>query len=105
MRTHAAQGHAMLAGQRGIGPVILDVIRHHHEYLDGTGYPDGLRGRQITGYVRIVTICDIYAALIERRPYKAPMPAQQALGVLKGMGGKLDRDLLRGFEAVAAEGG
>ena len=47
MRTHAALGHAMLAGQRGISPVILDVVRHHHEYLDGTGYPDRLQGRQI----------------------------------------------------------
>ena len=105
MRTHPALGHAMLAGQRGISPVILDVIRHHHEYLDGTGYPDRLRGRQISGYVRIVTICDIYAALIARRPYKAPMPPQQALAVLADLGGKLDRDLLKGFEAVVADSG
>ena len=105
MRTHPELGHAMLADQRGVSPVILDVIRHHHEYLDGTGYPDRLRGRQISGYVRIVTICDIYAALIARRPYKAPMPPQQALAVLTDLGGKLDRDLLKGFEAVVADSG
>jgi putative nucleotidyltransferase with HDIG domain len=105
MRTHAAMGHAMLAGQSGISPVILDVTRHHHEYLDGSGYPDGLQGRQISDYVRIATICDIYAALIERRPYKAPMPPQQALAVLAGMGAKLDRNLLKSFEAVVAESG
>ncbi len=105
MRTHPELGHAMLAGQRGVSPVILDVIRHHHEYLDGTGYPDRLRGRQISGYVRIVTICDIYAALIARRPYKAPMPPQQALAMLADLGGKLDRDLLKGFEAVVADSG
>jgi putative nucleotidyltransferase with HDIG domain len=105
MRTHPALGHAMLAGQRGISPVILDVIRHHHEYLDGTGYPDRLQGRQISDYVRIVTICDIYAALIERRPYKAPMPPQQALAVLTDLGVKLDRNLLTCFEAVVADSG
>ncbi len=95
----------MLAGQRGINPVVLDVVRHHHECLDGTGYPDRLQGRQISGYVRIVAICDIYAALIARRPYKAPMPPQQALAVLAGLGVKLDRDLLKGFEAVVADSG
>jgi putative nucleotidyltransferase with HDIG domain len=103
MRTHAELGHAMLAGQRGVGPVILDVIRHHHEYLDGTGYPDRLHGRQISDYVRIVTICDIYAALIERRPYRAPMPHLQAFAVLTDMGDKLDRSLLKHFEAVVAD--
>jgi len=105
MRTHPALGHAMLAGQRGVSPVILDVIRHHHEYLDGTGYPDRLQGRQISDYVRIVTICDIYAALIERRPYRAPMPHQQALAVLTDLGVKLDRNMLKHFEAVVADSG
>ena len=105
MRTHPALGHAMLAGQHGLNPVILDVVRHHHEYLDGTGYPDRLQGRQISDYVRIVTICDIYAALIERRPYRAPMAPQQALAVLTDLGAKLDRNLLKHFEAVVADCG
>jgi putative nucleotidyltransferase with HDIG domain len=105
MRTHAALGYAMLAGQSGVNPVILEVTRHHHEYLDGTGYPDGLQGRQISNYVRIATICDIHAALVERRPYKAPMPPRQALGVLTGMGAKLDKSLLKSFEAVVADSG
>lgn len=105
MRTHPALGHAMLAGQRGINPVILDVVLHHHEYLDGTGYPDRLQERQISDYVRISTICDIYAALIARRPYKAPMPPQQALAILTDLGGKLDRNMLKHFEAAVADSG
>ena len=105
MRTHAALGYGMLAGQDRISPVILDVVRHHHEYLDGTGYPDRLHGSQISAYVRIVTICDIYAALIERRPYKAPMQPQRALAVLIGMSVKLDGELLKSFEAVIADTG
>jgi len=48
----------------------------------------------------LVTICDIYAALIERRPYKAPMPRDQAFSVLSQMGGKLDKDLLAAFRTV-----
>jgi putative nucleotidyltransferase with HDIG domain len=105
MRTHPALGHAMLAGQRGVSPVILDVIRHHHEYLDGTGYPDRLQGRQISDYVRIVTICDIYAALISRRPYKAPMSPPQALALLTDQGVKLDTNMLKHFEATIADRG
>jgi putative nucleotidyltransferase with HDIG domain len=105
MRTHAALGYDMLVRQGSISPVILDIVRHHHEYLDGTGYPDRLRGAQISGYVRIVTICDIYAALIERRPYKAPMQPQLALAMLIGMGVKLDGELLKSFEAVIADTG
>lgn len=105
MRSHAELGHAMLAGQRGVSPVILDAIRHHHEYLDGTGYPDRFQERQISGYVRIVTICDIYAALIERRPYKTPMPPRQAFAVLTGMDVKLDGDLLKCFEKVVEDSG
>jgi putative nucleotidyltransferase with HDIG domain len=105
MRTHAALGYDMLAGQGSISPVILDIVRHHHEYLDGTGYPDRLQRSQISGYVRIVTICDIYAALIERRPYKAPMQPQRALAVLIGMSVKLDGELLKSFEAVIADTG
>jgi HD-GYP domain-containing protein (c-di-GMP phosphodiesterase class II) len=53
--------------------------------------------------VRIVTICDIYGALIERRPYRPQMPAQQALAVLVKMEAKLDRDLLKSFESIVAE--
>ena len=105
MRTHAALGYDILAGQGDINPVILDVVRHHHEYPDGTGYPDRLRGPQISGYVRIVTICDIYAALIERRPYKVPMESPRALAVLTNMGVKLDGELLKGFEAMIADSG
>lgn len=103
MQTHVTLGYEMLVRQNNIVPVILDVVRHHHECLDGTGYPDGLKGSQISDSVRIVTICDIYAALIERRPYKTPMPPAQALAVLSGMGPKLDKELLKIFAAAVAE--
>ncbi len=100
MRTHAACGHAMLV-HSGFDPATLAVVRSHHEMLDGSGYPDGLRGTQIPDLVRLVTICDIYAALIERRPYKPPLPEAAALGIIEKMGDRLDGDLVRAFRPVA----
>lgn len=104
MRTHAGVGHDMLVRQGGFDPQLLDIVRHHHEMLDGTGYPDGLQGDAIPAAVRLVTICDIYAALVERRAYKAPSTPRDALAILDGMGGKLDRGLLRSFAAMVGEG-
>lgn len=100
MCTHAALGHDVLVRQGGFEPEQLSVVRHHHEYLDGSGYPDGLASHQISDLVRLVTICDIYAALIEKRPYRAPMSRDEALSVLAEMGGKLDTDLLAAFRMV-----
>lgn len=100
MRTHAPVGFDLMANQGGFGGELLSVVRHHHEYLDGTGYPDGLQANEIIDLVRLTTICDIYAALIERRAYKSPMPAEQAFAIMWDMGGKLDADLLRAFQKL-----
>lgn len=105
MRQHPEFGHGMLLRQGGFGGDILDAVLSHHEYLDGSGYPHGLQGAQISDLVRMVTICDIYAALIERRSYKAPMAPVEAYGVLTGMAAnKLDRALLLAFKQVAFGG-
>ena len=100
MRTHAALGHAMLLG-RGFDDALIAVARSHHEMLDGSGYPDKLVGSQIPDLVRLVTICDIFGALTEHRPYRAQMPSGQAYDILVGMVGRLDADLVRAFEPVA----
>ena len=101
LRTHAADGHELLVRQGGFPEEMLRVVRHHHEYLDGSGYPDGLRAAQIPDLVRLTTICDIYAALIERRPYKEAMPTEEAYDILMKMRGKLDGDLVGAFRPVA----
>ncbi|HEV7259424.1 MAG TPA: HD domain-containing phosphohydrolase [Bosea sp. (in: a-proteobacteria)] len=100
MRSHPVVGHQMLVAQGGIRPEVLAAVRSHHEYLDGTGYPDGLRGHEISDIVRMITICDIYAALIERRSYKLPLLPDQAYDLLVLMGAKLDADLVRAFGDV-----
>ncbi len=96
MAQHAQIGFEMLEG-KGFSDTAMRVVRSHHETLDGAGYPDGLRGEEIPDIVRLVTICDIFAALIERRTYKAPMGARTAYGIMLDMTGKLDMDLLRAF--------
>ncbi|MEE7505211.1 metal-dependent phosphohydrolase [Methylobacterium mesophilicum] len=99
MRTHAALGYDMLVGS-GFSPEMLQVVRSHHEMLDGSGYPDGLQAPEIPDLVRLVTICDIYGALIERRPYRAPMPGGDAYGIVQSMTGRLDADLVAAFHPV-----
>jgi putative nucleotidyltransferase with HDIG domain len=101
MRTHARIGHELLRGQGEYEPEILEVVLRHHELLDGSGYPDGLVGPQINDLVRLVTICDVYAALIERRRYKQAMEPAAAFKILKEMEGKLEGALVRAFSQVA----
>lgn len=106
MRTHPALGYDLLKASGTCDPVTLAVTRHHHEMLDGSGYPDRLSSDAITDPVRLLTICDIYAALIERRPYKAPFSSEDAMRVLGGMGDKLESTLVDAFgKALLPPGG
>ncbi|MDE5446922.1 HD domain-containing protein [Bradyrhizobium sp. CSA207] len=101
IETHPAAGYAFLKDREKISPEILDAVRHHHEYLDGSGYPDGLCGESINDIVRILTISDIFAALIEHRHYKPTMPRREAYNILCGMTGKLEKALVIAFKQVA----
>jgi len=101
IETHPAAGYEHLKGTPGISPEVLDAVRHHHEFLDGSGYPDGLGASGISDVVRMLTISDIFAALIEDRRYKPPMPREQAFEILLGMRGKLEAPLVGAFRKVA----
>lgn len=98
---HPIIGYDALRASQGFSADVMDAVCHHHEYLDGSGYPHGLSGGQISDLVRILTISDIFAALIEARSYKAPMDRHSAYEVLCRMEGKLERPLVRAFEVVA----
>ena len=80
---------------------MLDVVLHHHELLDGSGYPNRLRGDQVSDIVRLTTIVDIYAALVEKRAYRLPFTHARAFSIMEGMGAKLDQQLLQAFRPVA----
>jgi HD-GYP domain-containing protein (c-di-GMP phosphodiesterase class II) len=101
IKTHPTAGYEFLRGHDGISPEILDAVRHHHEYLDGSGYPDALCAESIGDIVRILTISDIFAALIEHRHYKPTMPRAEAYDILRGMSGKLEKALVNSFKPVA----
>ena len=101
METHARAGYDMLVGNDAVPGEVAEAARDHHEYLDGTGYPQGIGGRRIADITRMITICDIFAALIERRAYKAPRTAREAYAIMQSMDGKLDATLLRAFSPIA----
>ena len=101
MRRHPMIGYELLKGVSDVSPEILDGVRHHHEYLDGSGYPDALMAGEISDLVRLLTISDIFAALIEARSYHPTMSRQQAYQILCGMDGKLERSLVKAFGNVA----
>ena len=101
MRRHPVIGYELLKDISGIGLEILDGVRHHHEYLDGSGYPDALMAPEISDLVRLLTISDIFAALIESRPYSPPISRQDAYKILCGMDGRLERPLVKAFRNVA----
>jgi putative nucleotidyltransferase with HDIG domain len=101
MNRHPVIGYELLKALPEISPEILDGVRHHHEYLDGSGYPDGLTAPAISDLVRLLTISDIFAALIESRPYRPAMARQDAYKILWNMDGKLERSLVKAFRNVA----
>src|SRR3954466_10696173 len=101
IRNHPRLGYDALAAQGSFPREMLDVVLHHHELLDGTGYPDGLSGGQISDIVRLMTIVDIHAALVERRAYRLPFTHAKAFAIMEQMGDKLDQQLLQVFRPVA----
>lgn len=101
IETHPVAGYDALKGTPGLSAEILDAVRHHHEYLDGSGYPDALCAENIPDLVRMLTVSDIFAALIEQRSYKPTMPRETAYEILQGMNGKLEKPLVAAFRYVA----
>lgn len=105
IRRHPEAGYRLLRSQGDHHRTTLDVVRFHHEYIDGNGYPLGLKGEQIGDEIRIATICDVFAALIEKRSYKAPLSPAAAYRMMIPMQDKLDPDLLRLFGELVVQAG
>src|SRR5580698_3155981 len=96
-----------ITGERICSPLksfrhVLPIIRHHHEKLDGTGYPDGLRGEEITLTARILQVTDIYDALVTDRPYRKALPHEEAIQTMRSEArrGWWDKNLIDEFEAL-----
>ena len=84
---------------------IRKIILHHHERLDGTGYPYGLKGAEIGQLERIVAAADVYEALVARRPYKNPVTREKAMGILwhEAKKGCLDHGIVEIIEKITED--
>jgi HD-GYP domain-containing protein (c-di-GMP phosphodiesterase class II) len=100
MRSHVRVGHDLLAKIPALGPVA-DVVLHHHEWYDGTGYPDGLKGAQIPLAARIVSVVDAFCAMITKRSYKDAYTVEHAKDELvRGSGTQFDPRVVKAFIEV-----
>jgi putative two-component system response regulator len=100
MKKHPEIGYQICLPMKANLGLALDVIRHHHEKLDGSSYPDGLKGDEISLAARIMCVVDIYDALIEDRPYRKAMPKAKAIEILREevIAGKLDQRVVSELE-------
>ena len=81
---------------------LIPIVKYHHEHIDGSGYPEGLKGGNIPLAARIVAVADTYHALISDRPYRKGMTIEKACEILQeGAGTMWDADLVRHFIAIA----
>ncbi|AWN22247.1 PAS sensor protein [Deinococcus irradiatisoli] len=105
MQTHAANGYEIAARIPTLPRPALDVIRHHHERWDGTGYPDRLADTEIPLLARIFAVCDVYDALTSERPYKRAWTSQAALDELRAQRGtQFDPQVVDAFLSLFTPG-
>ncbi len=98
IKTHPRRGHDLLRRAGDVDATAVDVCLHHHERLDGTGYPDGLAGEQISRLCRMATICDIYDAVTSNRPYKAGWdPAESLQRMARWAPAHIDQEIFHHF--------
>ena len=100
IKRHPADGAALLAHIGGFTDELA-LVRGHHERLDGSGYPDGLRGDELSLEIRILGVCDVYDALTSERVYRRAYTQPQALAILaRSRGTAFDADVLDGLSRV-----
>ena len=98
IRRHPGDGHAILLETPGVGPVPLDITLHHHERIDGSGYPKKLAGEEISTMARMAAIVDVYDAITADRCYHTGMAPTEALRKMwEWSSAHFDQRLLQGF--------
>ena len=102
MRTHVPMGLRIVSPLRFLDADALDVIRCHHEWFNGTGYPDGLKGRQIPMPARVFSVVDAFDAMTTDRPYRRALAVEDALDRLEaGAGKQFDPEVVDVFLRLA----
>ncbi|WP_350448934.1 HD-GYP domain-containing protein [Paracidobacterium acidisoli] len=102
IHAHPALGRSLLEDEGITESVVLDVVQNHHERLDGTGYPAGISGTQVSEATRVITLCDVFAAMTETRHYGKPYTWQDALARMATKRTRLDLQFLHYFAGMVA---
>ena len=103
VKRHSADGERIVSYVKDLSPLV-HMIRHHHEWYDGSGYPDGLKGEAIPLGARIITIADAYDTMTGRRPYREPVSPSEALEELvRCSGTQFDPNLVEAFIGLSRE--
>jgi putative nucleotidyltransferase with HDIG domain len=103
VKRHPTQGARLVSRVEGYGPVA-EIIQSHHERIDGTGYPNGLRDQEIPLLSRMISIADTYDVMTARDSYRQPVPRSEAIAELRRVAGKqLDAELVEVFISLLGE--
>jgi HD-GYP domain-containing protein (c-di-GMP phosphodiesterase class II) len=97
IRTHPERGHDLLQEGEGLTPQALDVVLHHHERMDGTGYPHRLPADRIQPLARMGAVCDVYDAITSNRPYKAGWDPAESIARMASWKGHFDPVVFNSF--------
>jgi len=104
IRSHPEAGYQLLKSYPEIPQVVLDVCRLHHEVLDGSGYPLGLKQKDLSLPVQLSAVCDVFEALTSVRPYKRPWSTSQALDWMFARPHHFDRKMVIRLGSVLSDG-
>lgn len=98
IQSHPVEGHRLLAEGKGASETVLDVCLHHHEKIDGSGYPDRLPGDRISLFAKMGAVCDVYDAITSNRPYKAGWdPAESIRRMAEWSAGHFEESVFQAF--------
>ena len=100
MQNHVVESGVLLSHNPDVVRGARIIAEQHHEKLDGTGYPKGLKGNELNDLARMSTIVDIFGALTDARSYKPAFPAEKAFAILEDMGPGIDQNLLKIFKEI-----
>jgi HD-GYP domain-containing protein (c-di-GMP phosphodiesterase class II) len=104
VKSHVLRGAEYVEKKLHLFKEGVELVRHHHESWDGSGYPDGLRGEGIPLWARIVCVVDTFQALISRRPFREAFSEEEAMGMLKeGRGKKFDPKIVDVYLQILKE--
>lgn len=97
VKTHPTAGHKILLGGSGISEATKDVCLHHHEKVDGTGYPDSLNTETLSLFAKMGAVCDVYDAITSNRPYKAGWDPAESIKRMAEWKGHFDPTVFQAF--------